>query len=224
MELMADTTYNNPSRNECAPRRTNTITIWQQNVNRSRTCQHNLISSAALAKRGIDFVAIQEPPINNFGMTIASRDWTPVYPTTHNAEPSKTRSLILVRSNILTEHWKQIDFPSGDVTIICISGTWGETTLYNIYNDCDNNDTIHQLEEFMQAQINLPRRNINNQSTRATIWLGDFNRHHPHWDDPNDTRLFTQAAIRDAEVLISAVAELGLDLALPQAPQGTCTM
>jgi hypothetical protein len=86
----------------------NSISIWQPNVNRSRTCQHNLISSAALMRRGIELVALQEPAINNFGTTIASREWTPVYPSTHAMDPSKTRSLLLVRSNILTERWKHV--------------------------------------------------------------------------------------------------------------------
>jgi hypothetical protein len=49
----------------------------------------------------------------------------------------------------------------------------------------------------------------------AIIWLGDFNCHHPYWDDPSDTRLFTRAALKDVETLISAIAEVGLDLALP---------
>lgn len=48
-----------------------------------------------------------------------------------------------------------------------------------------------------------------------SIWLGDFNRHHPHWDNPNDTRLFTRDAINDAELLIVAVAEAGMEMVLP---------
>jgi hypothetical protein len=63
--------------------RTGTFNIWQQNVNKSRVCQHDLISSAKLARKGIDIVALQEPAINNFGATIASRDWITVYSTTH---------------------------------------------------------------------------------------------------------------------------------------------
>ena len=187
------------------------INIWQQNVNKSQTCQHDLISSAALARKGIDIVALQEPAINRFGTTIASRDWTPIYPTPHNSEPRKTRSLILIRSNILTERWKQIDFPSGDVTAIQIYGEWGEMTMYNVYNDCERNDTIHQLVNHQPTAHN----NRNNGGARYVLWLGDFNRHHPHWDDPSDTRLFTRAATRDAEILISAVANAGLELALP---------
>ena len=209
-------TTNATNRNPQPTRSMNLINIWQQNVNRSSTCQHSLISSAALARRGIDIVALQEPPINAFGTTIAAREWIPVYPSTHNAEPTKTRSFILIRSNILTNQWRQVDFPSGDVTIISIQGSWGELTIYNIYNDCVKNDTILQLEAFSQQRLTAPSRpSATNESSRPILWLGDFNRHHPHWDDPTDTRLFTRPAIHDAEIFISAVAELGLNLALP---------
>ena len=209
-------TNNNAVRPHQPERSPSNINIWQQNVNRSRTCQHALISSAALARRGIDIVALQEPAVNNFGVTIASREWTSVYPTTHSTAPTKTRSLILIRSNILTDQWKQIDFPSGDVTIILISGTWGELTLYNIYNDCAHNDTILQLEPFCRSHTNtISLSSNNNGNIHPILWLGDFNRHHLHWDDPTDVRLFTRPAIQDAETLISAVADLGLDLALP---------
>ena len=51
--------------------------------------------------------------------------------------------------------------------------------------------------------------------TANVIWLGDFNRHHPLWDDPNDKRLFTPEAMGAAEVLIEAIADIGLELALP---------
>jgi hypothetical protein len=191
-----------------------TLTIWQQNMNKSCICQHDLISSTNLARRGgIDIVALQEPSINAFGNTIASRDWVPIYPSTHSNDTSKTRSLLLVRSKILTEKWKQVDFPSGDVTVIQLNGPWGALTIYNIYNDCENNNTIHKLEDFNHRHEADPRRSPT--ETKHVIWLGDFNRHHPHWDNPEDTRLFTRPAISNAEILISAIAKGGLDMALP---------
>jgi hypothetical protein len=47
------------------------------------------------------------------------------------------------------------------------------------------------------------------------IWLSDFNRHHPVWDSLDDHRLFTNEALEVAEKLIGAVADTGLELALP---------
>jgi hypothetical protein len=46
------------------------------------------------------------------------------------------------------------------------------------------------------------------------IWLRDFNRHHPAWDNPNDDDLFLGDAIYKAEMLIEAIAEAGLIMAL----------
>ena len=47
------------------------------------------------------------------------------------------------------------------------------------------------------------------------VWVGDFNRHHPAWDRPEDVRLFTREALEAAETLLKATAELRLDMALP---------
>ena len=79
------------------------IAIWQQNINKSRACQHNLISSGKLIEKGINVVALQEPSVNTFNNSVASRDWKSIYPSTHAKEPKKTRSLILIRDELLTD-------------------------------------------------------------------------------------------------------------------------
>jgi ribonuclease HI len=191
----------------------NTITIWQQNVNKSKICQHDLISSSRLVEQHIDIVALQEPAISDFAVTIANKDWRVVYPSTHAKDPSKTRAVTLLRADIPTNKWSQIEIDSGDVTIVKITGEWGATTLFNIYNDCEHDDTIEKVK-VLQSSLDGQDRDAPNESAH-TIWLGDFNRHHPHWDDTSDIRLFTKTAINKAEKLISAVADAGLDLALP---------
>jgi exonuclease III len=162
---------------------------------------------------GIDIIALQEPAINPFNLTIAARDWLPIYPSTHSDVSIRSRAITLIRSNISTDNWTQLDFPSGDVAIVQIKGIWGKITIFNIYNDCNNNDTIKLLSRFYSRnRIQLEHTDT---GTAHTIWLGDFNRHHPLWDDPNDDRLFTNEAIDAAEVLIEAIADVGLVLALP---------
>ena len=84
-----------------------TFTTWQQNVNKSPICQHDLISSTALIRKGINLVALQEPAINNFGVTITSKNWIPIYLSNHGSKPHKTHSLFLIRCNILTEKWNR---------------------------------------------------------------------------------------------------------------------
>ena len=124
------------------------LAIWQQNVNKSPTCQHNLLSNNHLVKMDINIIALQEPAINAFNNSIASRDWIPIYPATHGNTPNETRSIILIRASISTDTWNQLDFPSGDVTVIQIKGNWGKLTLFNIYNDGNHNNTITVLTKF----------------------------------------------------------------------------
>ncbi len=189
------------------------VVIWQQNINKSPTCQHTLISNNILVNRNISIIALQEPAINAFNYSIASKDWISVYPSTHNTHPDKTRTLTLIHSAIPTDSWEQIDFPSGDVTLVILKGDWGKLVIFNIYNDGRSNETIRKLIHFHSTCPDVMEHTAAGEP--HILWLGDFNRHHPHWDDPNDTRLFTKEALKAAEYLIEAVATLGLDLALP---------
>jgi hypothetical protein len=188
------------------------LNIWQQNVNKSFTCQHDLISSRKLIEE-VNLIVLQEPVINYFGKTIASRDWIAIYPTTHPVNPAKSRSIILLRASLCTDNWMQIDFPFGDVTAVQLTGTWGKLTIFNIYNDCDNNNTITTLSKFQHEHPDLLGKVT--QGTAHVVWLGDFNRYHSHWDNHDDTRLFIKEAIKAAKVLIEATAEAELEMALP---------
>jgi len=127
---------------------TKKLSIWQQNVNKSPLCQHNLISNNLLANLGTDLIALQEPTINPFNLTIASRDWTSIYPSVHGSMPNRTRAITLIQLNISLDSWTQLDFPSSDVTIIQLKGTWGKITIFNTYNDCNNNDIVKLLSSY----------------------------------------------------------------------------
>jgi len=149
------------------------------------------------------------------GFTLAARDWIPIYPSIHRKTEKTSRAVTFIRADLSSDAWKQLDFPSADVTAIQLKGDWGILNIVNVYNDCESDETVRLLSEFHHAnQAKLERTGTGN-GTAHTLWLGDFNRHHPYWDDPNDTRLFTSEATRAAERLIKAVAEAGLDLALP---------
>ncbi len=161
------------------------INIWQQNVNKSPACQHDLISSGKLLEAEINVVALQKLAVNYFDKTIASRDWIVLYPTTHMENPTKTRSIILIQAVFCTDNWLQIDFPSGDVTAVQLTGAWGKLTIFNIYNDCKHNRTITALLKFQHKHVNQLERVL--QGLAHIIWLGDFNRHHLHWDKPDNT-------------------------------------
>ena len=147
------------------------------------------------------------------GYTLASRDWTLVYPSTHRSSDNPSRTVTLINASIRSNTWKQLEFPSSNVTVIQLSGGWGKLTIINMYNNCNNDTTMQLLTEFhCKNQSELT------ESTNGTVhvlWVGDFNRHHPYWDDPSNVRLFTKDALEAAEKLIEVVADASLDLALP---------
>lgn len=179
------------------------LTIWQQNINKSPTGQHSLISNNHLTNKDVCIIALQEPAINHLGNTIAARDWLPIYPTPHAKDPNKTRSVTLIRSMLSTDCWSQMDFPSSDVTVTQFSGNWGKLTVFNIYNDGNNNDTINLLMDFHHRFHDKIEHT--DKGLAHVLWISDFNRHHPYWDNPNDTRLFTSEATEAATNLIEAV-------------------
>ena len=130
----------------------------------------------------------------------------------HNTQLNQTRSVILIRASFKSDSWQQLDILSGDVTIIQVRETWGKLTIFNIYNDGRHNNMINLLSEYMYKNANeLSNSEIDNA---PSIWLSDFNRHHPHWDNPDNTCLFTNEAVAAAEALIEVVAEAGLNMVL----------
>lgn len=119
--------------------------IWQQNVNKSHTCQHNLISNNELVRKGINILALQEPAMDTNGYTLASRDWTVIYPTLYRKTDNATRTAMLISASMKSDSWRQLDFPLNDVTVIQINREWGKLTIVNVYNDCHNDETIRLL-------------------------------------------------------------------------------
>jgi len=105
-------------------------------------CQHNIISNNDLVRKGISIIALQEPTIDANRYTLASKDWILIYPTLHRKTDQSTRSVTLIRSSIKSDAWKQLDFPSNNVTVIQLRGEWGKLTIFNIYNDCHSDETI----------------------------------------------------------------------------------
>ena len=69
--------------------------------------------------------------------------------------------------------WTQLDFPSNDITIVQIKGTWGKITIFNIYINCDNNDMIKLLASYYNR--NRAQLERAESGTANILWLGDFN-------------------------------------------------
>jgi Endonuclease-reverse transcriptase len=47
------------------------------------------------------------------------------------------------------------------------------------------------------------------------MWAGDFNRHHPIWDEPRNAHLFTRENLDLTQPLLNMLARHGMKMALP---------
>ena len=85
--------------------------------------------------------------------------------------------------------------------------------VFNVYNDCHNSDSIDQLQMHLHSHAQGPGHGI----TGATysMWYGDFNQHHPMWDERNH-HLFTAQALEKSLKLITLVANHNMYMVLPK--------
>jgi len=175
------------------------LRIWQQNVNKSLDAQSDLLVSLG---RNFDICALQEPYIDFKAMTRAGPSWIPTYPKNHQKNPKKTRSIMLINRRISTDAWTPIPIDSPDVTAIQLQGDFGTIRVINIYNDCKHNDSLTAVKNYLRE----PRARECNQLPLSFIWVGDFNRHHPLWDEERNNHLFTNAVLALTQPLLSMLS------------------
>src|SRR6266550_3218959 len=183
------------------------LKIWQQNINKSQYVQEDLLES--LKTKKFDICAIQEPYIDLFSNTRANSKWRVVYPNTHYTNPKKTRSIILINTSILTNTWSDLATNSGDVTAIQLQTDTGTINIFNIYNDIGNDDALQSLSQAAQ-------KFHNEENNKHMIWLGDFNRHHPYWNEDRNHHLFMPANIERAQMVLDLTMAHDMEMALPK--------
>jgi hypothetical protein len=88
-------------------------------------------------------------------------------------------------------------------------GPFGKCTLFNIYNDGKKQDTLQTLEDYLTTNIT----NIRPSNNDHMLWLGDFNRHHPLWEEERNDHLMDYTA---AQPLIDLLADHGMNQSLPK--------
>jgi hypothetical protein len=118
---------------------------------------------------------------------------------------------MLINANILTGTWKQVDFQHPDITAVEIIGGSGTLRIINIYNDGNNNNVLTHLSAFMRDR----NRQQHAANPLHTLWMRDFNRHHPLWDEPRNVHLFTQENIDLAQPLLNLLRWHNMKMALP---------
>ena len=80
----------------------NRLRIWQQNLNKSRVVQEDLINSGVY--KDYDVLILQEPYIDSYGNTKATSNWRVVYPTSFLSRTHPTRSVMLIAGQDCARH------------------------------------------------------------------------------------------------------------------------
>ena len=199
----------NPENHEEA--RPTKLRLFQINLNKSEKAHLDLLNNNLSDK--YDIMLIQEPYITAFNGLRTPTNFRPVCPSNRFTDDSPIRSAIWVNKCLETKNWKIIGIPnSNDITAIQVKGTYGKITIFNIYNDCTHSRNEAFFRDFLVSQ----RRSITEGNDAHMLWTGDFNRHHPLWDDDKDIHLFTTQALRNAEGIINLIAEHNMEMSLPK--------
>jgi hypothetical protein len=187
------------------------ITIWQQNLNKLLIAQLDMLESI---KKDYDIILIQEPHIDFRNLTRANSYYTVVYPPRHhdNHRNTPTRSIILVNRKLQSQAWSPIPIQSPDITAVQVTGEFGTIRIFNIYNDCEHNNSIMVLGDYMRS---VAARNTTRPPVRY-IWAGDYNRHHSLWEKERNFHLFTQSNLDAAQPLLDLIARHRMKMALPE--------
>lgn len=178
-------------------RKRDRLTIWQQNVNKSLITQHAVL---AAMNDDIDILCLQEPYYDFNKKSRATQKWRPVYPRNHKEnEAQKSRTVMLVSRRLATDAWTRLNVESVDVVAIRLETSERTLRIFNIYNAGEHSGSLRAVERFINSAEGRRTRGRN----CADIWVGDFNRHHPMWDDPRNGHLFTRQNLNAAEDLIN---------------------
>ena len=187
------------------------IVLLQINLNKSEKAHLDIINEKVSQK--YDIILIQEPYRTKFNAIRTPANFRPVYPTNRLKDDTQIRSVIWVNKRLNTNDWIILDIPdTNDITTIQLKGPYSRLTIFNVYNDCTHSRNEAALGNYIHRNANLLTRTKNHHM----IWAGDFNRHHPRWDNDEDTHLFTRQALRDAEGLIGLLADYKMQMVLPK--------
>ncbi|KIK38849.1 hypothetical protein CY34DRAFT_90284, partial [Suillus luteus UH-Slu-Lm8-n1] len=61
----------------------------------------------------------------------------------------RPHTITLINAHLDTNAWMQISFPSSDVVILQTAGKTSNITILNIYNDCNNQDTLATMDNYL---------------------------------------------------------------------------
>jgi len=130
--------------------------------------------------------------------------------------------ITLIHERIPTNSWSEIDIDTQDAVGIKLTGEGGEISIYNFHNDCTHSNTLTKFQEHLDAREQANQGPSIDNQTFGDIWLGDFNRHHPMWEDEENSQLFTHQNLDEANILIDLLADHDMQMMLPHSIPTIC--
>ncbi|KAF5366713.1 hypothetical protein D9758_006448 [Tetrapyrgos nigripes] len=205
------------------------LKILQMNTHKSKTATLDLINETGTNNTDLsdiyDIICIQEPWVDGVGNAQQNHRWMMIYPFSRPTLGTNVllRSVILINKRIPSSSWQQLEVTrTNDITAVTFNAGTSRLHIFNIYNDGNHSTNLYTLRTY----LNNHRNTLLWNESDHMMWCGDFNRHHPAWDDESHTHLFTRPAIDKASVLIRLLTRFDMTMTLPQAiptyksPQG----
>ncbi|KAG5719779.1 hypothetical protein E4T56_gene7268 [Termitomyces sp. T112] len=101
-----------------------------------------------------------------------------------------------------------LDVASPNVMAVHFNRVNGHLALFNIYNDCQHNNSLSALSSFLNANLST----VCPSDGDHMLWLGDFNRHHPLWKTVDNHHL--NSLEEDIHPLLRHLGTYHMELAL----------
>lgn len=185
-----------------------TLRIISQNLRKSHDALSDIINT--MPDNDIHVLLLQEVPFRVNGGLTTSNQWTTILPDNHLINERRTRTAILIRSNIATGSWEEIITRGGDVTGVRIRTAIGSIAIYDIYDDQETEGTGMVEAERLTEQAG-------DGEDDYVVWAGDFNAHHPAWETDENAHLHAAGRNkRRGEWLHDATVNLGMMMVLPK--------
>ena len=125
-------------------------------------------------------VMLQEPYIDAYGNTKATRHWRVVYLSSRRMDLALPRAVMLISAALDTNQWTQEHISdTRDMVAVRINGSFGIIMVYNIYVECDSSVTVERFRGHLASHC----QGMQSTGGRYMLWGGDFNHHHPMWDE-----------------------------------------
>ena len=102
---------------------------------------------------------------------------------------------------------------SGDAILIELKTRTNTTDIYNVYVDCKHSNTLLTVDDSIKKRH--PPSSPQSRS-RDIVITGDFDRHHPMWEEDRNHHMFNKHNLNEAQIIIDIIAVHGLIQALPK--------